>query len=78
MKESVAEFVRETDVASKRAFTAALANAQRKGEIASDKNPEALATYLYSAIQGFQVRAKAGDNQEALEAIADLTLSVLS
>ena len=75
--EPIAAFVTETDAASKHAFAAALARAQRKGDLSSDKNPEALATYLYSAIQGLQVRAKAGDDRKALETVADLTLSVL-
>lgn len=74
---SIGKFVRETDEASKCAFAAALRGAQRKGELSSGRDPEALATYLYSAIQGFQVRAKAGENREALETIANLTLSVL-
>lgn len=73
----VAAFVRETDGASKRAFAAALERAQQGGDITPDKDPEALATYLYSAIQGLQVRAKAGDDPKALEAIAELALSVL-
>lgn len=76
--EPVAAFVRETDEASKAAFAAALRDAQHKGELPPDKNPEALAIYLYSAIQGLQVRAKAGDDRESLEAIADLALTVLS
>lgn len=74
----IAEFIRETDEASKRAFTAALTAAKQKGELASDKNPEALATYLYSAIQGLQVRAKAGDDRKSLETIVGLAVSVLS
>ena len=78
ISESVAEFVKETDNASKAAFTTALAQGQRKGEIAPDKTPEALATYLYATIQGLQVRAKAGDDRKSLESIADLALSVLS
>lgn len=75
--EPIAAFVSETDAASKRAFATALRDAQWKGELSADKDPEALATYLYSAIQGLQVRAKAGDDRKALESIADLALSVL-
>ena len=74
--ESVATFVAETDAASKRAFTAAITDAQQKGELA-DKDPEALAIYLYSAVQGLQLRAKAGDTRAELEAIARLALTVL-
>jgi len=77
VSKSVTEFVKETDVASKRAFKAALEDAQKKGDIPLNREPETLAIYLYSAIQGLQVRAKAGDDREALEAIADLSLSVL-
>lgn len=75
--EPVAAFVRETDAASKQAFTTAIAQAQQRGEVSPDKAAGVLAAYLYSAIQGFQVRAKAGDDRATLEAIADLALSVL-
>ena len=78
ISEGVTEFVKETDDASKAAFTTALREGQRKGEISPDKDPKALAIYLYSAIQGLQLRAKAGDDQKSLETIADLALSVLS
>ena len=73
----VTEFVKETDAASKRAFASALSEAQQKGELSVDKDPEALAAYLYSAVQGLQVRAKAGDDRKSLEAVTDLALSVL-
>ena len=75
--ESVAEFVRETDAASVQAFSVALRAAQQNGDVAADKDPQALAVYLYSAIQGFQIRAKAGDDRQTLETIATLALSVL-
>ena len=74
--EGVAAFVRETDAASKRAFAAAVIDAQQQGEL-TGKDPDALATYLYSAVQGLQLRAKAGDSRAELEAIAKLALSVL-
>ena len=77
ISEEVAAFVEETDGASKRAFAVAIGNTQQKGELSSREDPEALATYLYSAIQGLQVRAKAGEDRESLEAIARLALSVL-
>ena len=77
ISEEVAAFVAETDRASKRAFAAAIESAQQEGELSSKEDPEALATYLYSAIQGLQVRAKAGEDRESLEAIARLALSVL-
>ena len=75
--DDVSAFVKEADEASKRAFAAAIEGAQRGGELSSRRDPEALAAYLYSAIQGLQVRAKAGDGREALEAVVDLALSVL-
>ena len=75
-QEGVAAFVKASDTASKRAFATFLADAQQKGELVG-KDPEALATYLYSAIQGLQLRAKAGDTRAELEAIAKLALSVL-
>ena len=77
VSESVAEFVSETDAASVQAFTAALQAAQQRGDLSANKDPQALAVYLYSAVQGFQVRAKAGDDRQTLETIAALALSVL-
>ena len=73
--EGVAAFVKETDAASKRAFTVSLTDARRRGEISGD--PQALASYLYSAIAGLQLRAKAGDSRAELGAVAELALSVL-
>ncbi len=77
VSDSANNFVKETDEASKRAFATAIRRAQQEGDFAPTKDPDALALYLYSAIQGLQLRAKAGDSRRELEAVAELSLTVL-
>lgn len=55
----------------------ALARAQVEGEISSRHDPRALARYLFNAIQGLRVTAKATNDRATLEEIVDVTLSVL-
>lgn len=59
-------------------FKQLLVAAQKKGELSPDKNPEALARYLFNSIQGLRVTAKASANRARLEDIAKITLSVLN
>ena len=73
----ISDFVNETDAALKKIIADVLTKAQQAGELSPEKDTVALASYLYSAIQGFQLRAKAGDGREELEAIAHFTLSAL-
>jgi TetR/AcrR family transcriptional regulator, transcriptional repressor for nem operon len=77
VSESANSFAKETDEASKRAFATAIRRAQQEGALAPTRDPDALAVYLYSAIQGLQLRAKAGDSKRELEAVAELSLTVL-
>ncbi|MEM6431351.1 MAG: TetR/AcrR family transcriptional regulator [Deinococcota bacterium] len=60
------------------AFKQVLLEAQQRGELSSDKNPDALARYLFSSLQGIRVTAKATNDRARLEDIAAITLSVLS
>jgi TetR/AcrR family transcriptional repressor of nem operon len=55
----------------------ALEWAQTTGEIGARHDPRALARYLFNAMQGLRVTAKATADREALEDIARVTLSVL-
>lgn len=77
VSDSANSFVKETDEASKRTFATAIRRAQQEGDLALTKDPDVLAVYLYSAIQGLQLRAKAGDSRKELEAVAELSLTVL-
>ncbi|MEM7736437.1 MAG: TetR/AcrR family transcriptional regulator [Deinococcota bacterium] len=60
------------------AFRQVLLEAQQKGELSPDKNPDAIARYLFSSLQGIRVTAKATNDRARLEDIAAITLSVLS
>lgn len=60
-----------------RGFKHALANAQSKGEIESDRDLDAIAQYLTSNLQGLRVISKVDRNRETLENIVDVILSVL-
>ncbi len=55
----------------------ALARAQATGELAAGRDPRALARYLFNALQGLRVTAKATDDRGTLEDIARVTLSAL-
>ncbi len=61
-----------------KAFKETLVEAQRKGEINSKEDPEALGSYLFNSIQGLRITAKATRDRARLEHIAAITLSVLS
>lgn len=58
-------------------FRQILQEAQRKGELSSEKDPKALASYLFNSIQGIRVTTKASNDRARLEDIARTTLSVL-
>ena len=50
---------------------------QREGDIATDKEPRALARYLTSSLNGLMVMGKADPDGERLSDIAAITLAVL-
>jgi TetR/AcrR family transcriptional regulator, transcriptional repressor for nem operon len=58
-------------------FRRALERGQEAGEIDRRHDPRALALYLYNALQGLRVTAKATPDRRVLEQIVDVTLSVL-
>jgi TetR/AcrR family transcriptional repressor of nem operon len=58
-------------------FTSRLSAAQRKGEIAKDKDPVALARFLYHTILGLSVASRALGDRESLRQTARLALQVL-
>ncbi len=67
----------EAEADKEAVFAAALRQAQQKGEIAADKDPQALARFLYNTVLGLRVRARRGPERETLQDIIDITLSVL-
>ena len=58
-------------------FTAALTDAQARGEIAEDRDPKALARHFVNTLYGLRVVSKATQDREMLEDIAATALSVL-
>lgn len=74
---AVADKVRGFHYAMERAFAAALTVARRRGEIARTANPDALAAYLVSIVNGMAVAAKAGATKARLQTIAAVALIAL-
>jgi TetR/AcrR family transcriptional regulator, transcriptional repressor for nem operon len=58
-------------------LTTRLAAAQRKGEIARDKDPVALARYLYNTLLGIAVAARTFGERESIKETTALALTVL-
>lgn len=58
-------------------FTSRLSLAQRKGEIAPDKDPVALARFLYHTVLGLAVASRALGDQASLRQSAQLALQIL-
>jgi TetR/AcrR family transcriptional repressor of nem operon len=74
---TVADKVRRFHQDMERAFAAALSNARRRGEIARAADPDTLATYLVSVVNGMAVAAKAGATKARLQTIAAVALTAL-
>jgi TetR/AcrR family transcriptional repressor of nem operon len=58
-------------------LSARLAAAQRKGELGKDKDPVALARYLYHTLLGFAVSARTFGERSTMQETAALALTVL-
>ena len=67
----------EAETHKEAVFAAALKKAQQKGDLAPDKDPQALARFLYNVVLGLRVRARRGPERETLQDIVDVTLGVL-
>lgn len=59
-------------------FQQALVKAQARGELAQDKDPEALARYLLIGVRGLRVYGQSRPSREALASVMETMLSVLS
>jgi AcrR family transcriptional regulator len=60
------------------ALRLAIAAGQRSGEIASGRDPEALARYLTAVIGGMRVAGQGGADRAVLQSIADTALDALT
>jgi TetR/AcrR family transcriptional repressor of nem operon len=58
-------------------FGEALVRAREAGEIPPDRDPRALARFLFNAVQGLRVMARAGARKEVMDDVVEVTLSVL-
>lgn len=58
-------------------FKAAVQRAQREGDIAADKNSDALAHYLVSSMSGLKTMVKAGAGEKMVKDIVQLILTAL-
>ena len=54
-----------------------LVRARAAGEIPPDKDPRSLSRFLWNAVQGLRVTARAGARKEAIDDVVNVTLSVL-
>lgn len=73
----IAELVSSSIDKFTQVFELAIQQAQQQGDISSDKDPKALATYLVSSMSGLRNMVKAGANRETVKHIADMVLSAL-
>ncbi|MEM1096138.1 MAG: TetR family transcriptional regulator [Bacteroidota bacterium] len=60
-----------------RLFAELLRTAQSEGDLAADRDPQALAHFLTAAMQGIRVMAKANAGRDALQATVDGALAAL-
>lgn len=73
----VTAFIQEVDEKTERAFADAIRTAQVRAELSPAHDPDTLAAYFYSALQGLRLRGKAEPDRVMLEGIVEVTLSVL-
>jgi TetR/AcrR family transcriptional repressor of nem operon len=73
----VAALVRGNQAEVEVIFENALRRAQQAGELAPEKDPAALASFMLATIQGMRQAARAASNRAALERTARVALSTL-
>jgi TetR/AcrR family transcriptional repressor of nem operon len=74
---ATAQVVGDHQRATERLFRRGLEVAQKRGELAAERDVRALARYLVSALQGLRVTAKAAPNKAALRDVVNVTLDAL-
>ncbi len=73
----IASRVASSTRAFSKVFAAALRQAQRDGEIAADRDPTVLASYLVSSMTGLRTMVKAGASERKVREIANVILTAL-
>ena len=74
---AVLELTSKAEADKERVFAELIRQAQARGEIAREKNPEALAKFLYNTVLGLRVRATRKPTRAELEPIVEASLSLL-
>lgn len=74
---AIAAIIEANRVGTEAAFAESLQRGQARGEISPRHDPQALAKYLFAAVQGLRVQAKVHLDRASLEQVVRLTLSVL-
>ena len=74
---TLAALVKRNAVEVRKLFTTALRSGQRAGEISSDKDPEALATFMFSTVHGMRHLGRTSADRAALEQIATVAIGTL-
>lgn len=74
---AVASLVEQGVSAFSEVFHAAVTRAQREGDIAAERNAEALARYIVSTVSGIKTMIKAGASAKTAEEIAEVALTAL-
>ena len=73
----VCHLTKEAEAAKERVFAQMIHDAQARGEVSQDKDPDMLAKFLYNTVLGLRVRATRRPTKEELEPIVEATLSLL-
>lgn len=75
--EEVADFLRGNQATVEEIFERALRRARKRGEIDAKKDPEALAGFFATTIQGMRAFARLNHDRKALKSIAGVALTAL-
>ncbi|HEY1912718.1 MAG TPA: TetR/AcrR family transcriptional regulator [Vicinamibacterales bacterium] len=73
----VAAFLRDNQASVEAIFATAIAEGQSRGELSKKHDPQALAKFFASTIQGMRAMARLKSDRRALRQVAKLALSVL-
>jgi TetR/AcrR family transcriptional repressor of nem operon len=74
---ALSELVKRNATEVREIFSAALQRGQRTGELSEDKDPAALATFMFSTLHGMRHLGRTSADRAALEQIATVALGTL-
>jgi TetR/AcrR family transcriptional regulator, transcriptional repressor for nem operon len=76
--EEVTKLLRENKAAVEEIFSRSLRRARKRGEISAKKDPDALALFLATTIQGMRATARLDHDRKALKSVATIALAALN